>query len=92
METSKTIRIIEIRFGKAGLLTCLDESSPEDWILDKIRIALEESQRSFARRVFEEALDWKVRLTLGAIAKLAKEQGKVPKRLRFEIEDRSYRD
>ena len=78
---------LAIPFGALGFKACLDSGKPEEWLLAKLRAALKEDQQTFARRVFEEALDAQARVVLAGVAKLAKELGLVPKTLTFEVGD-----
>ena len=78
---------LAIPFGALRFKACLASKSPEEWLLTRIRLALKEDQRTFARRVFEEALDAQARGVLQGVAKLAKERGKVPKALTYEVRD-----
>ena len=78
---------LAIPFGALGFKACLASKSPEEWLLAKLRAALKEDQQTFARRVFEEALDAQARGVLAGVAKLARERGKVPKTLTFEVRD-----
>jgi len=84
---------LAIPFGALGFKACLASKSPEEWLLVRMRVALKEDSQTFARRAFEEALDVQARIVLAGVAKLAKEQGKVPKTLTFEVRDMgAYRD